>query len=264
MKPSKFKKEYKALMLDIDGTLVPYDHNALPSKNIKKAIKKAQKKLTVCLITGRAYNYADEILKSLGINNGFIVINNGANVLNISTKEMIYDCPMDLEEAKTVVKVLRKKKIPFYVKENYYFKLSGTPHFKKENFDNAYMIYTDENLSPKKVDSLIDELSRHPYLNIHSSRHKFQNKLGIVATHVNATKAQGILALEKKLKIKKTDMIGVGDGYNDFPLLMACGLKIAMGNAIPDLKEIADYIAPSVENDGVADIIEKFVLKNDK
>lgn len=44
------------------------------------------------------------------------------------------------------------------------------------------------------------------------------------------------------------------------PLLMACGLRVAMGNAVEDLKAIADYIAPPVENDGVADVIEKFIL----
>ena len=52
----------------------------------------------------------------------------------------------------------------------------------------------------------------------------------------------------------------MGDGYNDFPLLMASGLKIAMGNAVPELKEIADFVAPTVEEDGVAVIIEKFIL----
>lgn len=264
MKPSKFNKDYKALMLDIDGTLIPYDHQALPSQRIKEAINKAQEKIIVCLVTGRAYNFAEEILNHLGVNKGYIVINNGANVINISTKEVIYDCPMDLTEAKTIVKILRKNKIPFYVKENYFFKLSGAPHFNKESFDKAYMIYTDEDLSAKKVDTLLEEFSNLLYLNAHRSRHKFPNRFGIVATHVNATKTQGILALEKKIKIKKIDMIGVGDGYNDFPLLMACGLKIAMGNAIPELKEIADYIAPTVEKDGVADIIEKFVLKNEK
>ena len=62
------------------------------------------------------------------------------------------------------------------------------------------------------------------------------------------------------VRIEQYEIIGVGDGYNDFPLLMACGLKVAMGNATEDLKEIADYIAPTVDEDGVADVIEKFVL----
>lgn len=61
--------------------------------------------------------------------------------------------------------------------------------------------------------------------------------------------------------ISTSEIIGIGDHYNDFPLLMACGFKVAMGNAVPELKAIADYIAPSVENNGLADVLEKFVLK---
>ena len=48
------------------------------------------------------------------------------------------------------------------------------------------------------------------------------------------------------------------------PLLMACGLKVAMGNGVPELKEIADYVAPSVDEDGISDVIEKFVLRTEK
>ena len=59
------------------------------------------------------------------------------------------------------------------------------------------------------------------------------------------------------------DTIGIGDGNNDKPWLLMCGLKVTMGNAVPELKAIADYIAPGVENDGVADVIEKFVLSKD-
>jgi len=62
------------------------------------------------------------------------------------------------------------------------------------------------------------------------------------------------------LGIKTDEIIAVGDGYNDFPFLMACGLKVAMGNAVPELKAIADYIAPSVDEDGIVDVIERFIL----
>ena len=79
-------------------------------------------------------------------------------------------------------------------------------------------------------------------------------------THADATKQHGVMEVAQILGIEKEDIIGVGDGYNDFPLLMACGLKIAMGNAVPELKAIADFVAPSVDEDGVAVVIEKFLL----
>ena len=68
------------------------------------------------------------------------------------------------------------------------------------------------------------------------------------------------LSVSKLLNIKTKHISGVGDSNNDFPLLLACGLKVAMGNANSDLKQIADFVAPSVEEDGVATVIERFIL----
>ena len=62
------------------------------------------------------------------------------------------------------------------------------------------------------------------------------------------------------MNIKTEETIGVGDGFNDIPFIQETGFKVAMGNAVDDLKAIADYIAPTVEEDGVAHVIEKFVL----
>jgi hydroxymethylpyrimidine pyrophosphatase-like HAD family hydrolase len=79
-------------------------------------------------------------------------------------------------------------------------------------------------------------------------------------THAEASKLHGVVEVCRLIHIEPKEAIGVGDGYNDFPLLLACGLKVAMGNAVPELKAIADFIAPPVEEDGVATVIEKFIL----
>jgi len=79
-------------------------------------------------------------------------------------------------------------------------------------------------------------------------------------THKNATKHHAALKIAEFLNIKSNEMIGVGDGYNDFDLFKACGLRIAVGNAVDELKLMADYVAPDVKEDAIAHIIEKFVL----
>lgn len=56
-----------------------------------------------------------------------------------------------------------------------------------------------------------------------------------------------------------TAIISDGDGYNDFSLLMACGLKIAMGNPIEDLNAVVDEVVPSVEEDGLVYILKKYL-----
>ena len=82
----------------------------------------------------------------------------------------------------------------------------------------------------------------------------------VAVNTIAATKQHGILEVAKIMGISTHEIIGIGDASNDIPLLMACGLKVAIGNATEDVKAIADYIAPTVEEDGVADVIEKFIL----
>jgi len=91
--------------------------------------------------------------------------------------------------------------------------------------------------------------------------HSWKNGyMSLDITGEEATKLHGVSEVLKILNVSKDDVIGVGDSYNDFPLLMACGLKIAMGNAVPELKAIADFIAPTVDDDGIATIIDTFIL----
>ncbi len=73
-----------------------------------------------------------------------------------------------------------------------------------------------------------------------------------------ATKSYAVRKLAEILGITTNEIIGIGDGHNDLALLTACGLKVAMGNAVEELKAIADYIAPSVSEDGISEIIQKY------
>lgn len=249
-------------MSDIDGTLIPYDYNAVPSKAVVDAISLAQKHLTVTLVTGRSYVFIKEIIKTLQLQTGYAVVNNGAQVFDISEDELIYEQPIEMEELKEVITILHHEGIPFYLKQDatdldYYSKgpfKPGTPITK------GSMLFTDQSHSEKRIDSLFDKLAHLPHLNKHKTKHAEPGKFGIDITHVKATKMHGIYVVSEKLGVKKEEIIGVGDSYNDFSLLMASGLKVAMGNAIPELKEIADHVVPSVEQDGIVELVNKFIL----
>ena len=79
-------------------------------------------------------------------------------------------------------------------------------------------------------------------------------------THEDATKATAVRRYAAAMGAEASQIIGAGDSYNDLPLLNACGLRIAMGNAAPEVKAIADYVAPTVDDDGLAVAIEEFVM----
>ncbi len=253
--------KYKGLMLDVDGTIIPYDYQASPSPKVIESLKKAREKVTVCLVTGRSFVSIERILETLTMHSGFAVVNNGAHVIDIANKEILYESLIRPDVTKKIIKLFRDEKIPFAIKgspfEQEYVRL---PDQVIPDDISTPMFFTNELFSSEKVDQLIDELSSFPDISCHKTHHSQPGKFGVILSHTTATKQNGIFELEKHLGISREFMIGVGDGYNDFPLLMACGLKVAMGNAAPDLKEIADYVAPSVEDDGVADVVEKFIL----
>ena len=54
-------------------------------------------------------------------------------------------------------------------------------------------------------------------------------------------------------------MVCCGDGFNDLPMIEYAGLGVAMANAPDDLKKLADYIAPSCDEDGLVDVINRFI-----
>ena len=257
--------KYKAILLDVDGTLIPYDYDSLPSDAVANAIIKAKTKISVFVVTGRALNGIKPILKKLDINTGLIVTNGGSVVLDLNTEKIIYDMPiLESEGGSDMISILQSEGFEFWVKSSPLNSVSGDLTYKPgDSIEKIYMIYALEIYEHSKVTRLFNALSDVPNLALHKTKHKDPNKYGFNITHINATKLHGIRVLMKEKGLKREDMIGVGDGYNDFPLLAASGLKVAMGNAIPDLKEFADYIAPSVNEDGVVDVIEKFILNEE-
>jgi Cof subfamily protein (haloacid dehalogenase superfamily) len=74
------------------------------------------------------------------------------------------------------------------------------------------------------------------------------------------TKGHALRKLAERLGIGMEEIIAVGDGMNDMTMVEYAGLGAAMGNAPDELKAVAGYIAPDCFNDGLADVIEKFML----
>lgn len=249
------KRKYKALILDADGTIMPNQRYALPSARVTKAINSASKVLHVGLATSRPYKDAANILNHLKLS-GYSIINGGSQIIDTKTNKIIWQQPMSKEDIKIVCEAtdaIVKKKFWVNVGDK------DVPYRRGRIPKNAFQVYLMKFTQDEK-DAYVAALSHIPTIAIHSVPSWTPGLVDIIVTHALATKQHGVFEVAKLLKIETHDIIGVGDGYNDFPLLMACGLKVAMGNAVSDLKEIADYIAPTVEEDGVADVIEKFIL----
>jgi HAD superfamily hydrolase (TIGR01484 family) len=251
MKSSKFKKKYKAIIFDVDGTLVPNKEDGLPSKIVLDALKKASKKIVTGVCSARPYFVLKRVLDKLPLSGPFIA----ATQLYDKDHKVIWEKPMIKSEVKELAKLARKFNATMYIQNEKDEVLGG-----EEDKLNKILTCFVARMLPEDADQFLRESNFLRHTTIHKVTSWSQGRFTLSASHVSATKLHALSELIKYLKIESHDVIVVGDSYNDLPLFMAAGLKIAMGNAVDELKEIADYIAPSVEEDGVAHVIEKFVL----
>ena len=250
------KKKYKALIVDVDNTLIPNKRDGMPSKKVREAINKASKILYVGVATGRPHFMLAHILDDLKLS-GPSIMNGGSEIIDTKSNKTLWERTMEAKDFILISKIFKNLNINFFVHDDNEDILDLTDYKPKRLFN-----VVAQGLTLELAELAINKVSHIPTIVIHRMVSWQKGKCDIVINHVYATKQHAILEISKILDINTHEIIGVGDGYNDMPLLMACGLKVAMGNAVPDLKAIADYIAPTVEEDGVADVIEKFILRN--
>lgn len=248
--------KYKALMLDLDGTTIPNREDGMPSKKVMDSIAKASKVVSVGIATARPHFMISHILDVLELS-GPLIINSGAEIIDQKTRNTLYEQTMEKKDMLSLCNLLTTLNINFLIHD-----LQEDVSYTKDYIPKKPSHIFVPELTHTIVNNIIKKIGVVPTIAFHKMPSWSKGKVGLLISHASATKQHAILKVAEILSINTHEIIGVGDGYNDFPLLMACGLKVAMGNAVPELKEIADYIAPTVENDGVADVIDKFILKD--
>lgn len=246
---------YRAIITDLDGTAIPHVLDAQPSRRVVESIRKARERgVHVSASTGRPLSIAKDVIRMLGLTDPCAISDSTALYDPVSEK-IIKVFPISYRAAKSVADILISRNLPFFVGEK------GNEYpFSGGALPRGLSGLAVPDLTLEEAEQLITLLSHIPdisLLKMHSYR---KGLVWLAVTSSGATKLHGVIEITGMLGIDPAETIGIGDGYNDYPLLSACGLKIAMGNAVPELKAIADFIAPSVEEDGLATVIEKFFL----
>lgn len=247
--------KYKMLVSDIDGTLCVGKPNSFPSDKVKNCISAAvDNGLIFTLASGRPFSMVKYLTEYLG-NTGPCIVDNGAVIIDGKTGEVIWEALLSMDRARRILELLQGCE---------YFRVSyeSGPVDNPKDIDISLKVrkVSVHDITPQKAEDLIQVVERE-FKNvacIKAASYKGDHLSDIYFSDIGATKQRSVFELGKILGIEKEEIIGVGDGYNDFPLLMACGLKVAMGNAVGELKAIADFVAPTVDEDGLAYVLEKF------
>lgn len=262
-------KKFKALVSDFDGTLA--DTSLIPSKEVKEAIiKLVNKGYIFSIATGRIYPGAmKSVCESLNLTSPQI-ISGGSVIIDPKTLNLFWFEYIPVDTAKKIVNDFLNNNFEFAVDSQgkYIFTPNGLAvkvyglgvAFKKiaELDFRAVSKITLEGSCILNLQEKADELS-NKFSDLYIVRSGMKGLPVLDITSIKATKFLAVLELSKILKIDPKLMIGVGDGYNDYPLLSACGLKATMGSAPTELKEIADIILPDVSKNGLVTLINNLI-----
>jgi Cof subfamily protein (haloacid dehalogenase superfamily) len=275
--------KYKLLATDLDGTLLNKQYLA-DKENAIAAQKMVAVGGHIVLCSGRSVASLKYIAENeLELKNTYLIGFNGGAIVHSNDMIAIYEKKLKKDYALEAHDFLRKYKLDekgnpqiviglytgfndiltenkdllekFYIKQNNKMMLTEKEHIKILEDDIYKMLILGENNTLKMLEPLLLDLSNSRYDVVFTGH----NLLELVPKNVNKGNALNILA--KYLNIPISETVGLGDNYNDIELIKQAGLGIAVKNAVPELKEIADLVTEN-DNDhcAFAEAVE-YVLK---
>jgi hypothetical protein len=183
------------------------------------------------------------------------VCDGGANILDPVRGVAVWTAPLGPANAEAVVTKLREMGASFVATH-----ASGTASTFDDvpNWDLIRVSALD--LDEDTADSLAEIFIGNYDMHVIKAILPYNGLWAVDFTLAGIDKAAGVSRVGNTLGVELSDMVAAGDSYNDLPMLKACGYGIAMGNAPEEVKNAADFIAPSVLDDGLAAAIQEFVI----
>lgn len=266
---------YQMLVLDLDGTLTNSRKEITePTRKALIEIQETGKK--VVLASGRPINGILPLAKELNLAKygGYMLSFNGARITKCSNNQIVYNRVLPPEVIKPIydiVKTCPGVDILTYEGENILSGLAVNQYTKKEAAINKMNILPVDDFveritfpvnkllitgEPSVLVELMETLQKkyHKFLNIYRSEPFF---LEIMPQNID--KAYSLQKLLNSIGLTSDSMICCGDGYNDLSMIEFAGLGVAMANAQTVVKEAADFITKSNDEDGVLFVINEFM-----
>jgi len=244
--------KYKAIIFDLDGTVVPSRPEGMPSEEVIESVHKLQGKIKLSFATGRSIYTCRDIEKVLGLTDP-CVINGGSQIVNPKTEEVLWEQDLPDNVIEQLINISSEFSEKLIINGIIFESKAHISEFPKiANILCALGVRKDN------TDFLVEKLTKIPDLAVHILPSWIEGDYwDIHITHKLATKKYAIEKLIEILGVKKEEVIGIGDGNNDMPLFESVGYKVAMGNAVDVLKNAADYITDTLENNGFVKFIEE-------
>ena len=287
---------YKLVVIDLDGTML--NSYGVVTNETKEVIKKVEKQgVEVVIASGRPIDSIKEIVKEIESKNYFIA-GNGAIIYDIKNDEIIYEKTLSKEKVLEIIKICEDNSISYNIyTENEILATSlkyNVLYYHKENLKKEESKKTKINLvknmyeyiqnkedvkflkiticdeSKAVFNSIIRKIKEIKDIEVleisHMSRKTIKQgteefEISYYYTEISAgdvDKWNAIEFLMEKLKMKREEIMTIGDNLNDRKMIENAGLGVAMGQSTPAILELADEVTSSNDEEGISKILQKY------
>lgn len=267
--PFRVPMDYELIALDLDDTLLDPEKR-VSERNLRAISAAKDAGARIIIATGRAHAGIGRFQDMLNVHDYTIVT---AGAVTMDPEGNIVDTePIDENTTWELMKWARDRNIYFQLYQDgtfwyetpteytdLYEQWNGykgvhVPHLsERRDIASAKVLFIG---SEEDTAQWSGEVQRaFPHLCVQVSDPRF-----LEISNPAASKGSAMLRLGNLLGIPAEKMIAIGDSPIDKSMIEAAGLGVAVANAVPEVLEAADYVAPSSVDDGVADVIEEFVL----
>jgi len=263
---------YKIIAADMDGTLL--NSAGKITENTKQTIKRAiDAGVIYVTATGRSMRGVEFVNDLFDKDLPFILFN-GACVMMGKTRKVFFNVFMDFDLAAEVFSLgsQRGYAVVIWTEKGLYTTTEG-PDIKRYYLQYGIEMRIIKNLEDLRGENIfklfwigppeehiINQAQMNDHfaerLNCHTSQPNF---LEFVSP--DASKGSALEAIGKLMGVDRSEIIAVGDGYNDISMLKYAGLGVAMGNAPDDIKALCGHVTSTNDEEGVAAVLEEFFLK---
>ena len=263
------KSQIEILFFDVDGTLVPFGHTGPTQKTFEALSRAKDAGLKIIIATGRPRLTCTAVdsLQQAGLVDGYVTINGGICLVE---DKVVYDRPMPQDMVRKMFGYCRDHNVPIVA--------VGAEKNEVCGADNRFynIFYGFIKVSPRLDEISYEEAMERTLYQATPFVTRDEERIFLNEIHADdslrsarwhpaftdicmADKGEGIDAICRHFNIPISATAAFGDGGNDIPMLRHAALSVAMGQAKDEIKAVADWIAPTCEEEGVSWAVNKIL-----
>ncbi len=267
--------EYGMIVLDLDGTLTNRNKE-VTSRNYHALLEAQKQGKIVVLASGRPTHGVLPLAEHLKLDEygGYVLSFNGGVIMDCAAKKVVFQKWLPKEINRTVIEMAEREQVDLltYQDDLLITNHPDSPYVQLESRVSHLKIQKPEDLAAY-VDFAVPKFlmaEEDGYLALVEGRVKAalggnfsiyrSDPFFLEILPKGIDKAKCLEYLLERISMKREQVIACGDGYNDLSMIRFAGLGVAMENAVLPLRNAADYITASNEEDGVALVVEKYLL----